>query len=83
VLSQPGVECRQLPVRPSAQRKTNSYASRAWLQAGGSLMLTLNSVQGPLWFERLLAAGGRDSLVGLSVIGVGTRPGSIKAGIPS
>jgi hypothetical protein len=42
-----------------------------------------NSVQGPLWFERLLAAGGRDSLVGLSVIGVGTRPGSIKAGIPS
>lgn len=32
VLSQPGIECRQLPVRPSAQRKASLHASRAWLQ---------------------------------------------------
>lgn len=32
VLSQPGIECRQLPVRPSAQRKTSFCASGDGLQ---------------------------------------------------
>ena len=40
VFSQPGIERRQFPVRPSAQRKTMSSASGVGLQAGGSLTLS-------------------------------------------
>lgn len=40
VFSQPGIERRQLPVRPSAQREPHFSARGAGLQAGGSPTLT-------------------------------------------